>query len=83
MKFLHNDFLYIFSWQGGIPFLCPSCESGSFEEDAVKIVKVKLGYVSVVVKLKRVESLQCALFCKLNHHVPVGCWRQWEIASAV
>ncbi|XP_024018311.1 uncharacterized protein LOC21409112 [Morus notabilis] len=58
--------------QGTIPCLCPACASGSFEEDAVKIVEVKLGYVSVVVKLKTLESLQCVLVCEPNHLVAVG-----------
>lgn len=38
----------------------------------MKIVKVKLGYVSVVVKLKTLESLQCVLVCEPNHLVAVG-----------
>jgi predicted urease superfamily metal-dependent hydrolase len=38
----------------------------------VKIVQVKFGYVSIVVKLKTVESLRCILVCEPNHLVAVG-----------
>lgn len=38
----------------------------------MKIIEVKLGYVSVVVKLKTVESLQSVLVCEPNHLVAIG-----------
>lgn len=52
--------------------MCSACASGRFEENAVKIVKVNFGYVSVVSKLIASESLQCLLVCEPNHLVAVG-----------
>ncbi|KAJ4961074.1 hypothetical protein NE237_020984 [Protea cynaroides] len=51
--------------------LCSACTSESFEENAVKVVAVKLGYVSVVAKLKTVESIQYMLVCGHSHLVSV------------
>ncbi|XP_043716398.1 uncharacterized protein LOC122664583 [Telopea speciosissima] len=51
--------------------LCSACTSQSFEENAVKVVAVKLGYVSVIVKLKAVESIRCILVCGNSHLVSV------------
>ncbi|KAL5553593.1 hypothetical protein UlMin_040994 [Ulmus minor] len=58
--------------QGRIPCLCSACASATFEENAVKIVKVKLGYVSVVVQLKTEDRIQCLLVCEPNNLVAVG-----------
>lgn len=52
--------------------MCSTCTSDCSEENAVKIVQVKFGYVSIVVKLKTVESLRCILVCEPNHLVAVG-----------
>ncbi|XP_042501925.1 uncharacterized protein LOC122079475 isoform X2 [Macadamia integrifolia] len=52
--------------------LCSACTSQSFEENAVKVVAVKLGYVSVVAKLKAIENIQCILVCGNSHLVSVG-----------
>lgn len=38
----------------------------------MKIVEVKLGYVSVMARLKAVDSLECILVCKPNNLVAVG-----------
>ena len=38
----------------------------------MKIVKVKLGYVSVVVQLKTEDRIQCLLVCEPNNLVAVG-----------
>lgn len=38
----------------------------------MKIVKVKVGYVSVVAKLRTVDRLNCLLVCEPNHLVAVG-----------
>ncbi|XP_041015205.1 uncharacterized protein LOC121257969 isoform X2 [Juglans microcarpa x Juglans regia] len=58
--------------EGRIQCLCSTCKSDCFEENTVKIVQVKFGYVSVVVKLKAVEILHCILVCEPNHLVAVG-----------
>ncbi|XP_062162867.1 uncharacterized protein LOC133869800 isoform X2 [Alnus glutinosa] len=58
--------------EGRIQCLCSTCTSDCSEENAVKIVQVKFGYVSIVVKLKTVESLHCILVCEPNHLVAVG-----------
>ncbi|GAB2303399.1 hypothetical protein Dimus_037390 [Dionaea muscipula] len=50
---------------------CSSCASYCFEEIAVKIVQVKLGYVSVVVKLKAFHPILCLLVCEPDHLVAV------------
>ena len=63
--------LHIFR-QGRISCLCSACASKNFEGDAVKIVEVKSGYVSVVAKLKAFESLQCVMICEPNYLVAVG-----------
>ncbi|GMY25815.1 hypothetical protein FCV25MIE_21057 [Fagus crenata] len=58
--------------KGRIQCLCSTCKSDCFRDNAVKIVQVKFGYVSVVVKLKTVDNLQCILVCEPNHLVTVG-----------
>ncbi|KAJ9707739.1 hypothetical protein PVL29_000014 [Vitis rotundifolia] len=54
-----------------IPCLCSACKLECFEENAIKIVQIKLGYLSVVEKLKTVDSVQCILVCEPNHLVAV------------
>ncbi|XP_068326514.1 uncharacterized protein [Pyrus communis] len=58
--------------QGSIDCSCSTCTSNCSEENTVKIVEVKLGYVSVVARLKAVDSLECILVCKPNNIVAVG-----------
>ncbi|KAG6651186.1 hypothetical protein CIPAW_06G093500 [Carya illinoinensis] len=58
--------------EGRIQCLCSTCKSDCLEENTVKIVQVKFGYVSVVVKLKAVEILHCILVCEPSHLVAVG-----------
>ncbi|XP_050129574.1 uncharacterized protein LOC126606259 isoform X1 [Malus sylvestris] len=58
--------------QGSINCSCSTCTSNRSEENTVKIVEVKLGYVSVVARLKAVDSLECILVCKPNNIVAVG-----------
>ncbi|KAF3431610.1 hypothetical protein FNV43_RR26341 [Rhamnella rubrinervis] len=57
---------------GRITCLCSECALDNSEENAVKIVKVKVGYVSVVAKLRSVDRLNCLLVCEPNHLVAVG-----------
>lgn len=52
--------------------MCSDCALDSSEENALKIVKVKVGYVSVVAKLRTVDRLNCMLVCEPNHLVAVG-----------
>ncbi|KAL5759341.1 hypothetical protein ACOSQ2_018179 [Xanthoceras sorbifolium] len=58
--------------EGRVDCVCSTCGSNCFEENAVKIVRVKSGYVSLVAKLKTVDSVQCILVCEPNHLVAVG-----------
>ncbi|KAL0003640.1 hypothetical protein SO802_011201 [Lithocarpus litseifolius] len=58
--------------EGKIQCLCSTCKSDCFKDNAVKIVRVKFGYVSVVVKLTTVDNLQCILVCEPNYLVTVG-----------
>ncbi|KAK9276843.1 hypothetical protein L1049_006380 [Liquidambar formosana] len=51
--------------------LCSACTLDCFEENAVNIVQVKLGYVSLVAKLKTVGSVHCILVCEPDHLVAV------------
>ncbi|KMT08901.1 hypothetical protein BVRB_6g136210 [Beta vulgaris subsp. vulgaris] len=51
--------------------LCRQCESCCFEENAVKIVQVNLGYVSLVVKLKSMFPIHCVLVCEPEHLIAV------------
>ncbi|KAK4842534.1 hypothetical protein QYF36_023324 [Acer negundo] len=58
--------------EGRVDCFCSTCASNRFEENAVKLVQVKSGYVSRVAKLKTVDSVQCILVCEPNHLVAVG-----------
>lgn len=58
--------------QGKTHCLCSTCASICSEENAVKIVQVKLGYVSLVTRLKAVESQRCILVCEPNNLVSIG-----------
>ncbi|XP_020416377.1 uncharacterized protein LOC18791472 isoform X3 [Prunus persica] len=58
--------------QGSIHCLCSTCTSNCSEENTVKIVQVRLGYVSKVASLKAVDSLECILVCEPNNLVAVG-----------
>ncbi|XVF85783.1 hypothetical protein PTKIN_Ptkin17bG0145400 [Pterospermum kingtungense] len=57
---------------GGIDCICSMCSSGCSKENAVKIVQVNPGYVSLVAKLETVESVQCILVSENNHLVAAG-----------
>ncbi|XP_040373477.1 uncharacterized protein LOC112196523 isoform X6 [Rosa chinensis] len=61
-----------FCRQGKTHCLCTTCASSYSEENAVKIVQVKLGYVSLVARLKAVESQRCILVCEPSNLVSVG-----------
>ncbi|XP_059655666.1 uncharacterized protein LOC132302749 [Cornus florida] len=58
--------------EGKVHCPCSACTSDSFEQNAVKIVQVKLGYVSVLVKMKKVHNVYCILVCEPNYLVGVG-----------
>ncbi|KAJ0257810.1 DNA binding protein [Hirschfeldia incana] len=50
---------------------CLTCTSASFEENAVRIVEVKTGYVSLVTKLQAIDSVQCVVVCDPYYLVAV------------
>ncbi|XP_057961058.1 uncharacterized protein LOC131153051 isoform X2 [Malania oleifera] len=51
---------------------CPACTSDCLGGDALKIVRVELGYVSVMGKLKATDSVRCFLVCEPNYLVAAG-----------
>lgn len=67
-----NNFLYIPCREGRNDCLCSTCTSHRLDKNALKIVKVKSGYVSVVAKLKTDDSVQCILVCEPKHLIAVG-----------
>ncbi|KAL8120980.1 uncharacterized protein LOC141724995 isoform X2 [Apium graveolens] len=46
---------------------CPECISVSSKQNAVKIVQVKPGYLSVVATLKTADTIHCILVCEPNY----------------
>ncbi|KAK6921883.1 FY-rich, C-terminal [Dillenia turbinata] len=58
---------------------CSACAQDGYTDAQVKIVEVKLGYVSVINKLKTIDSVRCILVCEPNHLVAVegGKMRLW------
>ncbi|KAI3867403.1 hypothetical protein MKX03_036530 [Papaver bracteatum] len=63
---------------------CSVCKSDCLEENALKVVHVKLGYVAPVVKLKTAESVGCILVCEPNHLVAAeenGGMHVWAMNS--
>lgn len=58
--------------QGKIPCFCSACTSDCSDENVVKIVKIKFGYVSVVTKLKTVDCVRHILVCEPNYLVAFG-----------
>ncbi|KAK9127346.1 hypothetical protein Syun_016143 [Stephania yunnanensis] len=67
----HNSIKAPSCREGSMDCLCSTCTSNCFGENALKVVRVKLGYVSLAVKLKTVESVNCVLVCESNHIVAV------------
>ncbi|GFZ10937.1 DNA binding protein [Actinidia rufa] len=63
---------------------CSACRSDCFENNAVNIVQVKHGYISVVVNLKTVDNVHCILVCEPNYLVCVeesGTLHLWVMNS--
>ncbi|XP_050203355.1 uncharacterized protein LOC126653495 isoform X2 [Mercurialis annua] len=58
--------------EGTLDCLCSSCTLDCSENNGVKIVQVKAGYVSVLVKLSTSDSLLCILVCEPDHIVAAG-----------
>ncbi|KAG6764005.1 hypothetical protein POTOM_031457 [Populus tomentosa] len=58
--------------EGRTDCLCSTCSLNCSEQSTVKIVQVKTGYVSVLVKLSTVDSMQCILVCEPNHLIATG-----------
>ncbi|XP_010477867.1 PREDICTED: uncharacterized protein LOC104756910 [Camelina sativa] len=46
---------------------CLTCTTACFEENAVRIVQVKTGHVSLVTKLQADDSVQCVVVCDPNY----------------
>lgn len=57
--------------EGDIKCRCSSCASNHFEENAVKIVQIRNGYVSLIAKLKTTLSVCYILVCPPDHLVAV------------
>ncbi|XP_010551369.1 PREDICTED: uncharacterized protein LOC104822000 isoform X2 [Tarenaya hassleriana] len=58
--------------EGRTDCLCLTCTSAGFEENAIRIVQVTLGHVSLVTKLQAVENVQCMVVCDPSYLVAVG-----------
>ncbi|XP_040962912.1 uncharacterized protein [Gossypium hirsutum] len=58
--------------EGRIDCICSICFSGCLKENAVKIVRVNPGYVSLVAKLETVESVLCILVCENDYLLAAG-----------
>ncbi|KAL7163734.1 hypothetical protein ACSBR2_039788 [Camellia fascicularis] len=52
--------------EGKMQCPCSACRSDCLKSNVVKVVQVKHGYVSVVVKLKAVDNVHCILVCEPN-----------------
>ncbi|PSR88377.1 Histone-lysine N-methyltransferase [Actinidia chinensis var. chinensis] len=63
---------------------CSACRSDCFENNALNVVQVKHGYVSVVVNFKTVDNVHCILVCEPNYLVCVeesGTLHLWVMNS--
>lgn len=49
--------------------LCSNCESCCFEENAIKVVQIQLGYVSLVLRLNTIHRVHRLLVCEPQHLV--------------
>ncbi|KAL2344234.1 hypothetical protein Fmac_005519 [Flemingia macrophylla] len=58
--------------EGNIDCYCSTCTSICSEKNALKIVQVEHGYVSVVTTLETVDNVHCVLVCEPNRLVAVG-----------
>ncbi|CAM8921014.1 unnamed protein product [Rhodiola kirilowii] len=67
---------------GSVQCQCVECASHSSEENAVKIVQLKHGYVTVLAKLKTADRVLCLLVCEPNYLVAVeasGAFHFWTM----
>ncbi|XP_027346611.1 uncharacterized protein LOC113858262 [Abrus precatorius] len=58
--------------EGKIDCSCSTCTSVCSLKNALKIVEVEHGYVSVITTLETVDSVHCILVCEPNRLVSVG-----------
>ncbi|XP_065860602.1 uncharacterized protein [Euphorbia lathyris] len=58
--------------EGKLNCLCSACKADHFENNAVKIVQIKAGYVSVLSKLETTDSLLCILVFEPDHLIAAG-----------
>ncbi|KAL8518470.1 hypothetical protein ACS0TY_009737 [Phlomoides rotata] len=63
---LLNNIKLPYCREGKLHCSCPACSSGSFECDAVKIVRLNKGYASLVTRLKTTQAVCCLLVCETN-----------------
>ncbi|XP_038892378.1 uncharacterized protein LOC120081503 [Benincasa hispida] len=61
-----------FCRSGNMNCPCSTCTSGKFEENVVKIVQLKYGYVSSIASLRSTDSINCILVCEPDQLVAVG-----------
>ncbi|KAL0396900.1 UNVERIFIED_CONTAM: hypothetical protein Scaly_0138400 [Sesamum calycinum] len=52
--------------EGKLHCSCPACALDCFEENAVKIVKLRSGYASLVTRLETTQRICCFLVCEPN-----------------
>lgn len=57
--------------EGDIKCRCSLCALNRFEENAVKIVQIRNGYLSLITKLKTTLRVYCILVCPPDHLVAV------------
>ncbi|KAJ8774514.1 hypothetical protein K2173_016960 [Erythroxylum novogranatense] len=58
--------------EGRVDCLCSRCKSDCSENCEVKVVQVKAGYVSLLLKVRTTESLHCILVSEPNHLIAAG-----------
>lgn len=58
--------------KGRTDCVCSTCKLNCFENNAVKIVQVKPGYVSLMAKFKTDDNLRCILVCETNYIIAAG-----------
>ncbi|KAJ0449622.1 putative chromatin remodeling & transcription regulator FYR family [Helianthus annuus] len=71
--------------EGSVNCGCSMCTSDCFENNAVKIVQVKLGYVQVVCKLQTTNDVCCMLVCEPSYLVASeesGTMNLWTMNSS-
>ncbi|KAH6797846.1 hypothetical protein C2S52_022400 [Perilla frutescens var. hirtella] len=50
--------------EGKLHCMCPACTSDGFDKNAVKIMRLNMGYASLVTRLKTTQGVRCLLVCE-------------------